>query len=66
MILPKKKFGYNNSINWSTGKSPFYIVYGSIPRNTFELRKLDKGEKTSAKDEDFVEDFKKFHEEAHY
>ena len=41
MILPQVEFAYNNSINRNIGKSPFQIIYGSSPKNTFELRKLD-------------------------
>ena len=59
MILPQAEFTYNNSINRSTSKSPFQIVYGNSPRTTFELRKLDKGEISSAEVEEFVEHLKK-------
>ena len=38
-------------------------MYGSSPRTTFELRKMDKGEKSSAKSEYFVEYPKNLHEE---
>ena len=37
MILPQIEFAYNNSVNRSTGKSPFQIVYGSSPKNAFVL-----------------------------
>ena len=63
MILPHAEFAYNNSINRSTGKSPFQIVYGNSPRTAFELRKLDKGEISSAKAEEFAEHLKNVHEE---
>ncbi len=63
MILPQAKFVYNNFVNKSTGKSPFQIVYGSSPRNVSELRKLDKGEISSAEAKDFVEHLKNIHEE---
>ena len=33
MILPQVEFEYNNSINMSTSKSPFQIVYGNSARN---------------------------------
>ena len=48
MILPQAEFAYNNSVNRSTGKSPFQIVYGNSLRTASELRKLDKGEINSA------------------
>ena len=63
LILPQAEFAYNNSVNRSTGKSPFQIVYGSNPRNASELRKIDKGEISSAEAEDFAEHLKNIHEE---
>ena len=63
MILPQAEFAYNNSINRSTGKSPFQIVYGNSLRTASELRKLDKGKISSAEAEEFVEHLKNIHEE---
>ena len=63
MILPQAEFAYNNSVNRSTGKSPFQIVYGSSPKNAYELRQLDKSEISSAEAKDFAEHLKKIHEE---
>ena len=57
------RFAYNNSINRSTSKSPFHIVYGSSPRKAYELRQLNKGEISSAKAKEFVEYLKNDHEE---
>jgi hypothetical protein len=37
-ILPQEEFAYNDSVNRSTGKSPFQIVYGIQPRGISELR----------------------------
>ena len=56
-------FFYNNSMNRSTSRSPFQILYGSIPRTTPELRKMEQGERTSAEVEEFVEHIKHLHEE---
>ena len=63
MILPQAEFAYNNSINKSTGKSAFQIVYGNSPRTASKLRKLDKGEISSAKVEEFAKHLKNVHEE---
>ena len=64
LILPQEEFSYNNSIS-SVGRSSFQIVYGSSPRTAPELRKMEQGERTSAKEKDFVEHVKNLHEEVH-
>ena len=38
-------------------------MYGNSPRTTSELRKLDKGEISSAKVEEFANHLKNIHEE---
>ena len=63
LILPQAKFSYNNSINRSTSRSPLQIVYESSPRTTLELRKMEQGERTSAKVEEFAKHIKYLHEE---
>jgi hypothetical protein len=37
-ILPQVEFSYNDSVNRSTGKIPFQIVYGRQPRGVSKLR----------------------------
>jgi hypothetical protein len=37
-ILPQIEFMYNDSVNRSTGQSPFQVVYGMQPRGISELR----------------------------
>lgn len=46
-----------------TSRSPFQIVYGSSPRTTLELRKMEQGERAGAKVEDFAEHVKNLHED---
>ena len=53
-VDPQVEFSYNNYMNGSTGRSPFQIVYGSSPRTVLELRKMEQGERTSAKAEDIA------------
>ena len=40
-------------------------MYGSSPRTAQELRKMEQGERTSAKVEDFSKHVKNLHEEVH-
>ena len=63
--ITQAELSYNNSINRSTGRSPFQIVYGSSPRIAPELRKMEQGERTSVEVEEFVEHIKHLHEEVH-
>ena len=63
MILPQAQFAYNNFVNKSTNKSPFQFVYGNSPRTASKLRKLDKGEISSAEADYFAEHLKNIHEE---
>ena len=65
LILPQAEFAYNNFVNRSTGRSSIQIVYGSSPRTASELRKMEKGEMTSAKAKEFTEHGKNLHEEVH-
>jgi hypothetical protein len=40
-ILAQVEFAYNDSVNRSTKKIPFQIVYGMNPRGVSELRDMD-------------------------
>ena len=44
-ILPQENNSYNSSVNMSTSRSPFQIVYGNSPRTAPELRKMEQGER---------------------
>ena len=55
------EFAYNDSLNRSTGQSPFQIVYGMQPRGVSELKYLEQNEFTSASAEDFAEGMKEIH-----
>jgi hypothetical protein len=60
-ILPQAEFSYNDSINRSTGQSPFQIVYGTYPRGVSELRDSEQDEIRSDSAEDFSEAMKELH-----
>ena len=60
-ILPQAEFAYNDSVNRSTGKSPFQILYGTQPRGVSELRELEQVETSSASDEKFAEAMRELH-----
>jgi hypothetical protein len=60
-ILPQAEFAYNDSVNRSTGKSPFQIVYGRQPRGVSELRDSEQTNTSSANAEEFTEAIKELH-----
>ena len=60
-ILPQAEFAYNDSVNRSTGKSPFQIVYGTQPRGVSELRESGQVETSSAHAEEFAEAMQELH-----
>ena len=63
-VLAQAEFAYNNSVNRSTGKTPFEIVNGMKPRRVPELRDLivDK-DKRSLEGDEFVEFMSSLHKE---
>jgi hypothetical protein len=60
-ILPQAEFSYNDSVNRSTGKSPFQIVYGMQPIGVSELRDLEQTATSSARAEEFTKAMKELH-----
>jgi hypothetical protein len=62
-ILAQTEFAFNNSVNRSTGKSPFEIVYGRQPRGIAELRELKQDEFRSIGAEDFSTEMKRLHDQ---
>lgn len=55
LVLAQAEFTYNNSINKSTTKTPFQIVYGYHPREVDTMRNTTDVGKTSAEAEKFAE-----------
>jgi hypothetical protein len=60
-ILPQVEFSYNDSINRSTGQSPFQIVYGMQPRGVSELRDLEQNATRSASAYNFSKAMRELH-----
>jgi hypothetical protein len=60
-IFPQAEFTYNDSVNRSTGKSPFQIVYGTQLRGVSELRESEQTTTSSASEEEFAEVMKELH-----
>jgi hypothetical protein len=60
-ILAQTEFAYNDSVNRSTGKSPFQIMYGMNPRGVSELTDLEQNEFRSTGAEDFAAEMHELH-----
>ena len=55
LILPQAEFAYNNSVNQSTGKSPFEIVHGYKPRKPTDLIPLPHHARVSVSAKSFAQ-----------
>jgi hypothetical protein len=60
-VLPKAEFSYNDSVNRSTGKSPFQILYGTQPRGISELGESEQVWTSSSSAEEFTEAMQELH-----
>jgi hypothetical protein len=60
-VLPQAEFAYDDSVNRSTGKIPFDIVYDRQPRGVYELRDSEQIMTKSASAEEFSEAMKELH-----
>ena len=54
LLLPQVEFAYNNSINRSTGMSPFEIVHAYKPRKSSDLIPLPQHARVSISAESFA------------
>jgi hypothetical protein len=62
-ILAQVEIAFNNSVNRSTGKSPFEILYGRHPRGIIELRELKQDEFRSIGAEYFSIEMQRLHDQ---
>jgi hypothetical protein len=60
-ILPQAEFSYNDSLNRSTGHSPFQIVYGMQPRGVSELKDSEQDKFRISSEEYFAKGMKELH-----
>ena len=61
-LIGQAEYAYNDTVNRSTGKSPFEIVYGLHPRGVYELRDLKDGVKGSGYANDFSYAMQEIHD----
>ena len=59
--LNQVEFAYNRSTNWSTGLSPFTIIYGGNPRVPLDLTPLPDLKRTHNKVEDLIAQIQEGH-----
>lgn len=62
-ILPQAEFAFNNSVNRSTGCTPFEVVYGFHPHTPLDLHSLALPPRPSEAALDFSSYMKDMHEE---
>ena len=63
LVLPQAEFAYNNSINRSTGMSPFEIVHGYKSRKPSDLIPLPQHARVSVLAESFAQHIRELHEQ---
>jgi hypothetical protein len=63
LLLAQAEFAYNNSVNRSTGRSPFEVVTGTTPRTPVDLLSLPLPMRVSVEADDFVTHLQSIHAE---
>ncbi|GLJ08685.1 hypothetical protein SUGI_0093660 [Cryptomeria japonica] len=62
-LIHQAKYAYNDSVNQSTGKSPFEVVYGMNPRGIVELRDITNLQPRSGTTDGMAQSMKEVHEQ---
>lgn len=62
-VLPHAEFAFNNSVNRSTGCTPFEVVYGFRPRTPLDVNSLPLPARPSGAAEDFSSYMQDIHDE---
>ena len=66
MILPLVEFAYNDSVNRSTGMSPFEIVIGYRPKKLVDLFPLPMHARVSESAHSLAEHIRSLHDDIHH
>ena len=64
-ILPHAEFAYNSTVSRTTGRTPFKIVYGQIPRRPLDLTPVDPHTKTFEEGISFAQYMSDMHHDIH-
>ncbi|CAL2257726.1 unnamed protein product [Prunus armeniaca] len=65
LLLPVAEYAYNNSVNQSTGKSPFEVVHGFSPRSPVDLVVFHVVAHASDSATSFAEHIRQLHDDVH-
>jgi hypothetical protein len=62
-VISQAEFAYNSSVNRSTKKPPFEVVYGRNMNHVLDLLPLSNQARVSMEAEEFAEHIKAIHEQ---
>ena len=62
-VLCQAEFAHNHAVNRSTGFSPFYVIYGVVPRSPIDLNIAPDRTRSHGRACDMIEDFTSIHQQ---
>lgn len=62
-VLAQAEFAFNSLVNQTTGRAPFQVVYGRMPKSVVDLADIPEGERVNTDAEALAELIKQTHEE---